>query len=77
MKTVAVSEETWKRLKEIKEKMGLQSMNDVISALIEAWHLTSLKEELSKLNIPISYEEGLEFVKAVRKFGSRGLPRQE
>jgi predicted CopG family antitoxin len=76
LKTVAVSEETWKRLKEIKERMGLQSMNDVISALIEAWHLTSLKEEFSKIDIFISYEEGLEFVKTVRKFGSKGFLKQ-
>lgn len=64
---MAISEETWKKLKELKEKMGFQSYNELINALIEKWHLTSVKEELSRINIEISANEAQEFINAIRQ----------
>ncbi|MEM4762902.1 MAG: hypothetical protein QXH78_02600 [Desulfurococcaceae archaeon] len=71
MKTVAVSEDTWKKLKELKKKIGVQSINEVINALIEAWHLKALKDELSKIDLKISYNDIREFISTIRAFGKR------
>lgn len=67
MKTVAVSEDTWRRLRELKEKMGFQSYNELINALIEKWHLTSVREEISKISVGISYREAGEFMNVVKR----------
>ncbi|MEM1817051.1 MAG: hypothetical protein QW432_06740 [Desulfurococcaceae archaeon] len=67
MKTMAISEETWKKLKELKEKMSFQSYNELINALIEKWHLVSLKEELSKVNVDVSYPEARRFLDTIRQ----------
>ncbi|MEM4718120.1 MAG: hypothetical protein QXE81_05115 [Desulfurococcaceae archaeon] len=66
MKTVAVSLETWQKLKELKERMGFQSFNELIETLIERWHLTSLKEELSKIDLNIEYKDAKKFIEVVR-----------
>lgn len=66
MKTVAVSKETWQKLKELKERMGFRSFNELIETLIENWHLTSLKEELSRANISVDYDEAKGFVEALK-----------
>jgi len=71
MKTVAISEDTWRKLKELKEKMKASSFDDVINVLIETWHFTSLKEELSKVNLKISYYEAREFITTMRELSSR------
>lgn len=67
MKTVAVSENTWRKLRELKEKMGFQSYNELINALIEKWHLASVREEISKINVGISYREAGEFMDVVKR----------
>lgn len=69
MKTVAVSEETWRKLKELKEKIKASSFDDVINALIEAWHLTSLREEVSKVDMTVSFHEVREFITTMRSIG--------
>ncbi|MEM4976035.1 MAG: antitoxin VapB family protein [Desulfurococcaceae archaeon] len=68
MKTVAISEETWRKLKELKEKMNFQSFNELIEALIETWHLTSIKNELSKINMSYEFEEAERFIDTVKQF---------
>ncbi|MEM4061737.1 MAG: antitoxin VapB family protein [Desulfurococcaceae archaeon] len=68
MKTVAISEETWRKLKELKEKMNFQSFNELIEALIETWHLTSIKNELSKINMSYEFEEAKRFIDTVKQF---------
>jgi len=71
MKTVAVSEETWKKLKELKEKLGAQSFDEIISALIETWHLQSLKEQLARVDLKLSYQEARRFIDVLHKRGSK------
>lgn len=66
MKTVAVSEDTWRKLKELKEKMGFSSYNELINLLIEKWHLISLKEELSKIDVNIDMNEARRFIKYLK-----------
>ncbi|MEM0325546.1 MAG: antitoxin VapB family protein [Desulfurococcaceae archaeon] len=68
MKTVAISEETWRKLKELKEKMNFQSFNELIEALIETWHLTSIRNELSRININYEFEEAKRFIDTVKLF---------
>ena len=53
MKTIAIDEKTWKKLKEIREKIGAQSYNELINILIEKWHVTKIKENVDMLNIDI------------------------
>lgn len=67
MKTVAISEETWRKLKELKERMSFQSYNELINALIEKWHLASLKEELSKIDFDITANEAQEFINIIKQ----------
>lgn len=67
MKTVAVSKETWQKLKELKEKMGFRSFNELIETLIENWHLTALRDELSRANIDVDYNEARGFIEALRR----------
>jgi len=66
LKTVAVSEDTWRKLKELKEKMGFSSYNELINLLIEKWHLISLKEELSKIDVNIDMNEARRFIKYLK-----------
>lgn len=67
MKTVALSEESWRKLKELKEKMGFRSFNELIEMLIETWHLTSLKEELSRVELSFDFEDAKKFINDARK----------
>ena len=56
MKTIAVDEKTWKKLKEIREKLGTQSYNELINILIEKWHISELKEHIDSLELDLSPE---------------------
>ncbi len=56
MKTIAVDEKTWKKLKEIREKLGTQSYNELINILIEKWHISELKEHIDNLELDLSPE---------------------
>ncbi|MEM0376398.1 MAG: ribbon-helix-helix protein, CopG family [Thermofilum sp.] len=67
MKTVALSEESWRKLKELKEKMGFRSFNELIEMLIETWHLSSLKEELSRMELSFDFEDAKKFITDARR----------
>ncbi|WP_457753147.1 DUF7557 family protein [Thermococcus sp.] len=55
MKTIAVDEETWKRIKTLKDKFEARSYDEVIKKLIETWHLLELDKKVD--NVILSEEE--------------------
>ncbi|MEM2614102.1 MAG: hypothetical protein QXO15_07760 [Nitrososphaerota archaeon] len=52
MKTIAVDEETWKRLRKLRDKFGAKSYDEVIDKLIELWHKQELTEGVEELLYP-------------------------
>ncbi|ABL79069.1 ribbon-helix-helix protein, CopG family [Thermofilum pendens] len=66
MKTIAVDEATWKRLRELKDKLGFQSYNDVIRALVEQWHVSRVQESVEKLEIDVDAAEALAFFRQMK-----------
>lgn len=77
MKTVAVSEETWRKLRELKEKMGYPSFNELIEALIERWHLVSLREEIEKISVDYDYEDARKFIDTSRSMNHSSSQRDK
>ncbi|NPA98476.1 MAG: hypothetical protein GXO43_03760 [Crenarchaeota archaeon] len=53
MKTIAIDEKTWRKLKEIREKLGAQSYNELINILIEEWRIKKIKENVESINTDI------------------------
>ncbi len=53
MKTIAVDEETWRKLKKLRERLRARSYDEVIDRLIELWH----KNELAKAAEEMVYSE--------------------
>ncbi len=48
MKTIAVDEATWRKLKSLRDKLHAKSYDEVIRKLIEAWHLTEMSKLVSE-----------------------------
>ncbi len=71
MKTIAVDEKTWKRLKEMREKLGTQSYNELINLLIERWHVTEFKKAVDKIKIDLSPTAVAEYVNMKKKVMGR------
>ena len=67
LKTIAVDERTWKKLKEMREKLGTQSYNELINLLIEKWHMSEIREALEKLDMRLSTDKVLEYINLRRK----------
>jgi len=53
LKTIAIDEKTWRKLKEIREKLGAQSYNELINILIEEWRIKKIKESVESINTDI------------------------
>ncbi|MDK2869286.1 MULTISPECIES: hypothetical protein [Pyrococcus] len=49
MKTIAVDETTWKKIKMLKDKMEARSYDEVLQRLIETWHLVELDKKVDKI----------------------------
>ncbi|MGB9709563.1 MAG: hypothetical protein ACP5II_06805 [Infirmifilum sp.] len=64
MKTIAVDETTWKKLKELKDRLGLQSYNDLIATLVEEWKLAKIKEQVNELEFDIDPKDAISFFKS-------------
>ncbi len=71
MKTIAVDEKTWRRLKEMREKLGTQSYNELINLLIERWHMTELKETVDEIKINVSPEMVMNYISVRKKTRGR------
>lgn len=52
MKTIAVDEQTWNKLKMLREKLKARSYDEVIQMLIEAWKNTELDRVISETQVP-------------------------
>jgi len=52
MKTIAVDEITWKKLKKLREKLGVRSYDEIIDKLIEAWQKQELNQSIVDLIQP-------------------------
>ncbi|MEB3774912.1 MAG: hypothetical protein GSR86_08305 [Desulfurococcales archaeon] len=59
MKTIAVDEETWNKLRILREKLKAKSYDEVIQLLIEAWKNAEVDRALSSLQIPDDIAEDL------------------
>jgi predicted CopG family antitoxin len=64
VKTIAVDETTWKKLKELKDRLGLQSYNDLIATLVEEWKLAKIKEQVNELEFDIDPKDAISFFKS-------------
>ncbi|BAD85951.1 hypothetical protein, conserved [Thermococcus kodakarensis KOD1] len=49
MKTIAVDENTWKKIKLLKDKLDAKSYDEVLQRLIETWHLVELDKKVEKI----------------------------
>jgi len=59
LKTIAVDEETWNKLRILREKLKAKSYDEVIQLLIEVWKNTEVDRALSSLQIPDDIAEDL------------------
>ena len=71
MKTIAVDEKTWRKLKEMREKLKTRSYNELINLLIERWHMFEVEKMLEKINIKISPDKVLKYVELRRKLAGK------
>jgi len=49
MKTIAVDEETWEAIKQLKAKLDARSYTEVLKKLIEVWHSVELDMKAEKV----------------------------
>ncbi|QDA31482.1 hypothetical protein FH039_07560 [Thermococcus indicus] len=49
MKTIAVDESTWRKIKQLKDKLEARSYDEVLQRLIETWHLVELDKKVDKV----------------------------
>ncbi len=49
MKTIAVDEETWEAIKQLKAKLDAKSYTEVLKKLIEVWHSVELDLKAEKV----------------------------
>lgn len=66
MKTIALDEETWRKLKELKERLDMKSFDDVINKLLENWNLSVIRETAEKVSVPADTDEIVSFFSQVR-----------
>jgi len=51
VKTIAVDEETWEAIKQLKAKLDARSYTEVLKKLIEVWHSVELDLKAEKVAI--------------------------
>ncbi|WP_461864512.1 hypothetical protein [Thermococcus sp.] len=69
MKTIAVDEETWEAIKQLKTKLEAKSYTEVLKKLIEVWHSVELDTKAEKVVIE---DEDADFVLSILKDKKRG-----
>uniref|UniRef100_A0A7C4D163 Ribbon-helix-helix protein, CopG family n=1 Tax=Ignisphaera aggregans TaxID=334771 RepID=A0A7C4D163_9CREN len=67
MKTIAVDEETWRKLRELKDRMGYQSFNELINELIKRWHMNVARENIERISIDVDPEEATAFFRQIKR----------
>ncbi len=69
MKTIAVDEETWEAIKQLKTKLDAKSYTEVLKKLIEVWHSVELDTKAEKVVIE---DEDADFVISILKNKKKG-----
>jgi predicted CopG family antitoxin len=57
VKTIAVDETTWKKIKMLKDKLDARSYDEVLQKLIETWHLVELDKKVENIVVDEDEEE--------------------
>jgi len=65
MKTIAVDETTWKKIKMLKDKLEARSYDEVLQKLIETWHLVELDKKVD--NVIMDEEEAETLISILEK----------
>ncbi|WP_297462385.1 hypothetical protein [Thermococcus sp.] len=65
MKTIAVDESTWKKIKMLKDKLEARSYDEVLQRLIETWHLVELDKKVD--NVIMDDEEAEMLINLLEK----------
>ncbi|ASJ09172.1 hypothetical protein A3L11_07990 [Thermococcus siculi] len=65
MKTIAVDESTWKKIKMLKDKLDARSYDEVLQKLIETWHLVELDKKVD--NVIMDDEEAEMLINLLEK----------
>jgi len=65
MKTIAVDETTWKKIKLLKDKLEARSYDEVLQRLIETWHLVELDKKVD--NVILNDEEAELLINLLKK----------
>ncbi|ASA78501.1 MULTISPECIES: hypothetical protein [Thermococcus] len=65
MKTIAVDESTWKKIKLLKDKLDARSYDEVLQKLIETWHLVELDKKVD--NVIMDDEEAEMLINLLEK----------
>ncbi|AHL22949.1 MULTISPECIES: hypothetical protein [Thermococcus] len=65
MKTIAVDETTWKKIKMLKDKLEARSYDEVLQKLIETWHLVELDKKVD--NVVVDEEEAETLISILEK----------
>ncbi|MFA4662573.1 hypothetical protein [Pyrococcus kukulkanii] len=65
MKTIAVDESTWKKIKMLKDKLEARSYDEVLQKLIETWHLVELDKKVDK--VVMNDEEAETLINIIKK----------
>ena len=67
MKTIAVDESTWKKIKMLKSRMDAKSYDEVLQRLIEVWHLVELDKKVEDVVFGDEEAETLESILKKKK----------
>ncbi|WP_048147073.1 hypothetical protein [Pyrococcus abyssi] len=70
MKTIAVDESTWKKIKMLKDKLEAKSYDEVLQKLIETWHLVELDKKVDK--VVVKEEEAETLLSVLNKIKKKG-----
>ncbi|NJE31127.1 hypothetical protein E3E38_08740 [Thermococcus sp. 18S1] len=65
MKTIAVDESTWRKIKLLKDKLEARSYDEVLQKLIETWHLVELDKKVD--NVIMDDEEAEMLINLLEK----------
>ncbi|EEB75050.1 hypothetical protein [Thermococcus sp. AM4] len=65
MKTIAVDESTWKKIKMLKDRLDARSYDEVLQRLIEVWHLVELDKKVD--DIIVSEDEAETLLNVLKK----------
>ncbi|NJE10270.1 hypothetical protein [Thermococcus sp. MAR1] len=65
MKTIAVDESTWRKIKLLKDKLDARSYDEVLQKLIETWHLVELDKKVD--NVIVDEEEAEVLINLLEK----------